>query len=104
MAQDVAFIDRLTLDRGNTAWMDQASCKGDDPSLWFPEPLRDTSDREKARYAADLVEPFRICNMCPVRVECYEDARSRDEVWGIWGGVDFNLTKKQRAALKAARP
>jgi len=30
-----------------------------------------------------------ICEECPVRLECLEQALERGEEWGVWGGVIF---------------
>jgi hypothetical protein len=30
----------------------------------------------------------RLCEGCPVIMECWSAAVARDERWGVWGGVD----------------
>jgi len=37
-----------------------------------------------------------VCDRCPVRYECLQDALDRDEQWGMYGG----LTPNERKALK----
>lgn len=65
-------------------WQDDAACAQVDPELFFPE------------QGGSAVEPRRLCGSCPVRAECLAFALSRDEKFGIWGG----LTARERNALK----
>jgi hypothetical protein len=44
-----------------------------------------------------------VCFGCPVRVACLIAATERRELWGVWGGVDFETVRALRA-VKAARP
>ncbi|MHB8669921.1 MAG: WhiB family transcriptional regulator [Acidimicrobiales bacterium] len=46
-------------------------------SLFFSEQLDDIA-RAKA-----------ICERCPVRVDCLQEAAARREPWGVWGGQLF---------------
>jgi hypothetical protein len=64
-----------------------AACRTADPSLFFPDP-GDT--RTQAQAAA-------ICAGCPVRAPCYAQAMQNGERWGIWGGVNFAMTRARRA-------
>ncbi|MGQ0576073.1 MAG: WhiB family transcriptional regulator [Pseudonocardia sp.] len=45
--------------------------------LWFAEA------------PADLERAKALCGACPIRVECLEGARRRQEPWGVWGGEIF---------------
>lgn len=65
-------------------WMDDAECAHTDPELWFPE-------RGGPAQAA-----IRICNNCPVRVQCLDYAMSEHLPFGIWGGA----TQRQIAQLR----
>src|SRR5882757_5843589 len=58
-------------------WVTRASCRGQDPEMWFPSKSGPNNSQEAQR----------ICLACPVRFECRDDAESRDEPFGIWGGV-----------------
>lgn len=61
------------------------ACNGLDPEVFYPE-----EDN------ADLVEIAKqICNVCPIRVACLEQAISQAEEFGIWGG----LTKSERLTI-----
>lgn len=69
----------MTASLRNTArdWVTKAACRGHDPRLWFPEKTGPNSGHEGQK----------ICSTCPVRGECKLDADSRNEPFGIWGGL-----------------
>jgi WhiB family redox-sensing transcriptional regulator len=83
-------------------WADWAACRGSDPEIFFPEPLQNPGNTEKERYAAALSKAQGICAECPVQADCLAEAEANEETWGIWGGKDFSLTKRQRAELRKA--
>jgi WhiB family redox-sensing transcriptional regulator len=56
-------------------WQSQALCAQTDPEAFYPE------KGESARPAK------RVCRACPVRPACLEEALSRHEQWGVWGGM-----------------
>jgi WhiB family redox-sensing transcriptional regulator len=60
-------------------WFDDASCRGLDIKLFFPE-----------RHQPQLIKEARaICAECPVRAECREyslDLHETYEIFGVWGG------------------
>jgi WhiB family transcriptional regulator, redox-sensing transcriptional regulator len=64
------------------AWQQEAACRDTDPDLFFS-----TAD-------ADRQEALRLCNACPVRLECLEHALSTRETYGIWGGTDEQERKR----------
>lgn len=49
-----------------------------DPDLWFAEA------------PADLERAKALCGTCPIRAECLEGAKRREEPWGVWGGEIFD--------------
>jgi WhiB family redox-sensing transcriptional regulator len=69
-----------------SSWRDHAACRGQDVNLWFPEKNRTARDAKA------------VCEACPVRVECLDEAQSLGETGriGIWGG----LAEKERRALR----
>lgn len=67
-------------------WQEQAACAEVDPEIFFPE--KGGSSREAKR----------ICGRCEVRAECLEHALTRDERFGILGG----LSERERRRLKRA--
>ena len=60
-----------------------AACRTADPALFFPEP-GDTGAEAQA---------LAICAGCPVRAQCHARAVQNGERWGIWGGVNFGMTR-----------
>lgn len=76
----------------NTAknWRLSASCRYDDPELWFPTSWTSASGKAQA------AEAVRICNACPARQQCLDQAidmeggRTADNRFGIRGGLTPN--------------
>lgn len=66
-------------------WPSRAACATADPDLFFPEP--DTP-------AEEIAKAKQVCDGCPVKQACLEDAIRRGERDAICGG----LTAKERAA------
>lgn len=64
------------------SFMASAVCREVDPELFFA--------REKDR--REVREAKKVCERCPVRVDCAEYAIRRPELMGIWGG----LTDRER--------
>lgn len=80
-------------------------CRGQDPELWFPEPLPDgpwTNEHRlvDARNRTRTGYATRLCAQCPARIECFEFAMSDATVTGIWGGT----TDAQRGAHRSRKP
>jgi WhiB family transcriptional regulator, redox-sensing transcriptional regulator len=67
-------------------WQERALCAQTDSEAFFPE--KGGSTREAKR----------VCQDCPVRMECLEYAMANDERFGIWGG----LSERERRRLKRA--
>ena len=64
-----------------------AACRTADPDLFFgPDGERQAERQARGEKARA------VCAGCPVRRRCYEQARANGERWGIWGGVDFEVT------------
>jgi WhiB family redox-sensing transcriptional regulator len=75
-------------------WKDDAACIGLDQDLFFGT-ANDKLGKEKRE------EVIRLCNSCPVKDKCYDYARKNHEIFGIWGGVDFTRSRRQRQAYIA---
>jgi WhiB family transcriptional regulator, redox-sensing transcriptional regulator len=78
-------------------WRDRARCLGADPGLFFPPDEREAdSVRLKRERAARYV-----CNHCPVRLACGQDALEREGSQGIdWrAGIFGGMTERQRYAI-----
>jgi WhiB family redox-sensing transcriptional regulator len=81
MARDNVLID---LKGGVAEWQELALCSQTDPEAFFPE--NGGSSRQ-----AKL-----ICGQCDVQAECLEDALTKNERYGIRGG----LSERERHALQ----
>lgn len=62
-------------------------CMETDPEMFFPEP-----GCEGGAYRTAM----KLCEACPVRVECAVYAIASSEFYGIWGG----LTARTRQAVR----
>lgn len=71
----------------SSSWQERALCAQTDPEAFFPEKGGSTREAKK------------VCGACEVRAECLEYALTRNEAFGIWGG----LSERQRRALKRTR-
>jgi Transcription factor WhiB len=72
-----ALSDGFTLPPG-------AACAGTDPDLFFPDPGQDDTGARA------------ICARCPIRRECYTLALATGQRYGIWGGINFEITAAHR--------
>ena len=59
---------------GEVAWQENALCATTDPSTFF-----DGSE-------GGIKSAIRVCNRCPVKVDCLDYALKNGEMTGIWGG------------------
>lgn len=77
---------------GEPEWCELADCRrpGYDIGWWFPKFSQGSEIGARQALRAKL-----ICASCPVRGECLDDAFSRDERHGVWGG----LSTPERDAL-----
>lgn len=81
-------LDRDPGDGSVTAvdWRDEAACRGDDASLWFPVAV---AVEVNAKARARLEAPAKaVCAACPVRSACLAHAVATGEHHGIWGGLN----------------
>lgn len=52
-------------------------CSGADADLFF------------SAVPAELERAKALCASCPLRADCLDGAKRREEPWGVWGGVIF---------------
>ena len=71
-------------------WQLAASCRDADTSLFF-HPFGERGPAHDDREA----EAKRVCEGCPVRLQCLSHALEVREPYGVWGG----LSETERAAL-----
>jgi WhiB family redox-sensing transcriptional regulator len=76
-------------------WMEDASCVGLEPELFFPGPGIDPAPAKA------------VCASCIVRGECLAIAIARREPDGIWGGLtaaerrgDARRRRRRRASVR----
>jgi WhiB family redox-sensing transcriptional regulator len=75
-------------------WRKQSLCRNFDAELFFP-----LGGPIQSRTGANLMQERAakaICNQCPVRERCLQDALDAGDEWGIWGG----LNEGERRALR----
>jgi WhiB family redox-sensing transcriptional regulator len=72
---------------GDSDWVTRAVCAGSDPDALF---VTGAAQREAAR----------LCQACPVRLECLADALDNQIEYGVWGG----MTERQRRAVLKKSP
>lgn len=63
-------------------WLELAACQGMNVGLFFAPAVELPSERRAREEAAKAV-----CAVCPVRIQCLEEAMRRRERYGIWGGL-----------------
>jgi WhiB family redox-sensing transcriptional regulator len=64
-------------------WADHASCRGLDPTIFYPLTDEDADDAKE------------ICASCPVQTPCLEFAIDQRERNGVWGGA----TERERMRI-----
>jgi len=72
------------VDFSQSAWREQAACRGTNPDVFFPE----RGESSKAAKA--------ICAACPVTGECLDYALTHAIHDGIWGGLSERARKRLR--------
>ena len=73
---------------------DKASCSNTDPELFFPQE-REYINGKIYNFYENLAEAKKICESCPLRIQCLEYALKNAE-YGVWGGT----TEEQRHLLR----
>lgn len=73
------------------AWQQSAACRGPLGAVFFPP----SSTERKREKAAREAHAKRICEQCPVIVECRTYAIEVGEAHGVWGG----LGEKERRVM-----
>lgn len=62
-------------------WWSESACLGMHPSNFFIDEL-------DPNYDSKVLIAKRVCFSCPVKSECFNEAKARNEEFGIWGGVN----------------
>ena len=74
-------------------WRDLASCRDEDPELFFPVGSGPAALRQAERARA-------VCKRCPVVDACVRWAITTGQDAGVWGG----LTAEERRAIRRRTP
>lgn len=69
------------------SWQKDALCKSDEHKQTFRQVFGDSNDNTVTLQAK------KVCLSCPVAHECYMFAWRNNEIYGVWGGVNFNKTQ-----------
>lgn len=72
-------------------WMEDAACRGLDPSLFFPERGQPTETAKG------------VCGECPVRDDCLDYSIRTRQVWGVWGGTSERERRGLRREARTVR-
>ena len=68
-----------------------ALCRQHSSNLFFPPPtFEKKDDRVKREFKAKAV-----CESCPVKIDCLDEALIISEPFGIWGGMTENERKQE---------
>jgi WhiB family transcriptional regulator, redox-sensing transcriptional regulator len=79
-------------------WEARGACRHSDPELFFPVAARGPALRQ-------LAKAKRVCEDCPVRVQCLEYALQSGQSFGVWGGAteeERRLMRRRRLRRRAA--
>jgi len=76
------------------SWQYKARCRSlsIDPEIFFPQ------------LGGSIREAIRVCEPCPVRLECLEYALRIDERYGVWGGKSNTQRGKLRRLWQRQQP
>lgn len=72
------------------SWRDHAKCKSLGTKNFFGEVERGENRRPL------IASAVAICQTCTVRKECFNFAKRNGETFGVWGGIDFYVSKKAK--------
>jgi WhiB family transcriptional regulator, redox-sensing transcriptional regulator len=76
-----------SLKNGDLDWQHLALCAETDPDAFFPEE------------GGSHKNPKKICQQCPVQLDCLEYAIRNNETHGVWGG----LSPRERQRIRSQR-
>lgn len=71
-------------------WRDDAKCKSLGTKDFFGEVVRGESRKPL------IARAVAVCKTCDVRKECFNFAKQNGETFGVWGGIDFFISKKSK--------
>jgi len=75
---------------GDMRWTLRAACRGQDVELFY------------SNEPSNVQRALKMCSNCPVRRDCIDDAVSRGEWFGVWGGLKEGRRRRIVRQLGAA--
>jgi hypothetical protein len=72
------------------AWREHAKCRSLGTKDFFGEVVRGESRKPL------IARAVAVCQTCTVRKECFNFAKKNGETFGVWGGIDFFISKKAK--------
>jgi WhiB family redox-sensing transcriptional regulator len=75
-------------------WMEDAACRGDQRTLFFPPAALERKDERNRRESKAKA----ICAGCHVQPTCLTYAITHRELFGIWGGTNETERRVMGAA------
>lgn len=99
VGQETARLGRTASPRRDWEWQTSAACRGEDLSTFFGRDGESRAERDiREAYAKD------ICDLCPVRQACLEEALRDAPQHGVWGGLTADeRTAERRNVLRRKR-
>ena len=84
-------MENLNLALTLSLWQKDALCQQHSTNLFFPPAtFEKKDDRVKREFKAKAV-----CDGCPVKIDCLQEAMSISEPFGIWGGLTETERKQE---------
>jgi WhiB family redox-sensing transcriptional regulator len=83
-------------DQGEEEWRLQAACRGLGPDLFFP-----AHGETRAEKTVREAEAVKLCDSCPVEMECRLYGVTTGERDGVWGGLREDELPAARRRLRA---
>lgn len=79
---------------GKLDWMGEGACIGEDPEMWFAQALYEPEAAKAAK---------KICDHCPVQVNCLKYGKDTQQEHGTWGGVEALVLLDPQRGARALR-
>ncbi|WP_081264324.1 WhiB family transcriptional regulator [Prescottella equi] len=81
----------------DATWQASARCRASATDMFFPQRTRTWGERIRLEQAAK-----KICERCPVLVECRTYALEHEERHGVWGGLTESERRSRFATGRSA--
>lgn len=78
-------------------WRHKAICRDMDPESFFP-----VGDRGPA--LAQIADAKLVCERCPVKADCLDEALKTGQDHGVWGGMSEHERREIKRQNSRTRP